>query len=362
MRDGYTHEDGKASEFKLLPDMYKISLQDSSVVQRPVIWIEDVEVKAGETVERVATFGAGGILQVKAVKNYAPVKTYVKVFRQEDGKYMRDGWTHEDGKPSEFKLLPGIYKISLQDGSVVQRPVIWIKDVEVKADQTVERYATFTAGGELKVTATKNGNPYKAYVKIYQQEDNKYMRDGWTREDGKAMEYKLLPGTYIARVEDRTDRSVREIRDIQVNSGKETAVNAAFSVEQEKTATKAQPKEVEVSRISSGGVEPSSAVSEKTGGDNTVLNGEVPLLDGARVIKEATFGPNITVELEVTQTPEEVIKFYTQAMTDMGWETAMSMVQSGKGACMFKKQGRQLIVNAQKRGQKVKVTIGLMSK
>ena len=362
MRDGYTHEDGKVSEFKLLPDMYKISLQDSSVVQRPVIWIEDVEVKAGETAERVATFGAGGILHVKAVKNYAPVKTYIKVFRQKDNKYMRDGYTHEDGKPSEFKLLPGIYKISLQDGSVVQRPVIWIEDVEVKADQTVERYATFTAGGELKVTATKNGNPYKAYVKIYQQEDSKYMRDGWTREDGKAMEYKLLPGTYIARVEDRTDRSVREIRDIQVNSGKETSVNAAFPVEQEKPALKAQPEGIPAPRTSTGGVDPSSAVSEKTGGDNTVLNGEVPLLDGARVIKEATFGPNITVELEVTQTPEEVIKFYTQAMTDRGWETAMSMVQSGKGACMFKKQGKQLIVNARKRGQKVKVTMGLMSK
>ncbi|HPJ69178.1 MAG TPA: hypothetical protein PLS62_15460, partial [Desulfobacteraceae bacterium] len=149
---------------------------------------------------------------------------------------------------------------------------------------------------------------------------------------------------------------------IQVNSGKETAVNAAFPVEQEKPALKAQPEGIPAPRTSTGGVDPSSAVSEKTGGDNTVLNGEVPLLDGARVIKEATFGPNITVELEVTQTPEEVIKFYTQAMTDRGWETAMSMVQSGKGACMFKKQGKQLIVNARKRGQKVKVTMGLMSK
>ena len=188
------------------------------------------------------------------------------------------------------------------------------------------------------------------------------MRDGWTREDGKAMEYKLLPGTYIARVEDRTDRSVREIRDIQVNSGKETAVNAAFPVEREKPEPKAQPKEMVAPRTSAGGVEPSGAVSEKTGGEDAVLNGEAPLLDGARIIKESVFGPNITVELEVTQTTEEVIKFYTKAMTDRGWETAMSMLQSGKGACMFKKQGKQLIVNVQKRGQTTKVTMGLMSK
>ena len=231
MGDGWTREDGRPAEYKLLPGLYKISLQDRSVTQRPVIRIENVEVKANQTVERVATFGAGGILQVKAVKNNAPAKTLVQVFRQEDNKYMGDGWTREDGRPAEFKLLPGLYKISLQDRSVTQRPVIWIENVEVKADQTVERFATFVEGGVLKVTATKDGAPYKAYVKIYQQQDDKYMGDGWAREDGRAAEYKLLPGAYYAKVEDRKDRSLREIRDIQVQSGKTTTVNAAFPVE-----------------------------------------------------------------------------------------------------------------------------------
>ena len=36
----------------------------------------------GETVERVATFGEGGVLHVKAIKNNAPMKAYVKVDRQ----------------------------------------------------------------------------------------------------------------------------------------------------------------------------------------------------------------------------------------------------------------------------------------
>ena len=109
-----------------------------------------------------------------------------------------------------------------------QRPEIWIENVEVKADQTVERFATFVAGGVFKVTATKDGAPYKAYVKVYSKEDDKYMGDGWARADGKAAEFKLLPGVYSVKVEDRTDRTVREIRDIQVQSGKTTTVNAPF--------------------------------------------------------------------------------------------------------------------------------------
>ena len=231
MRDGWTREDGTPAEFKLLPGIYKVSLQDQSVTQHPVIWIENVEVKPGETVERIATFGEGGILHVKAIKSNAPAKTYVKVFRQEDKKYMGDGWTREDGRPVEYKLLPGLYKIQLQDQSVKQSPVVWIENVEVKPDQTTERYATFVAGGVLNITATRDGVPYKAYVKIFQQKDDKYMGDGWAREDGRAAEYKLLPGAYTAKVEDRKNQSVREIRDIQVQSGETITVNASFPVE-----------------------------------------------------------------------------------------------------------------------------------
>ena len=233
MRDGWTREDGTPAEYKLLPGLYKIRLQDPSVIQRPVIWIENVEVKPGQSVERVATFGQGGTLHVKAIKNNAPAKTYVKVFRQEDNKYMRDGWTREDGTPAEYKLLPGLYKIRLQDQSVKQRPEVWIENVEVKADQTVERFATFMPGGVLRITATKDGASYKAYVKIYSQEHDKYMGDGWARADGKAAEFKLLPGAYTAKVEDRKDRSMREIRDIQVQSGKTLTVNATFPIEEE---------------------------------------------------------------------------------------------------------------------------------
>ncbi len=362
MGDGWTREDGSPAEYELLPGIYKIRLQDQSVKQRPEIWIDDVEVKPGETVERIATFGEGGILRVKAVKNNAPAKTYVQVFHQQDDKYMGDGWTREDGSPAEYELLPGIYKIRLQDQSVKQRPIVWIENVEVKADQTVERFATFVAGGVLKVTATKNGAPYKAYVKIFLQDDGKYMGDGWTREDGSPAEHNVLPGTYSAKVEDRADRSVREIREIQVQSGKATTVNASFPVEKEapEPATKQTPEPAPAPEPPTGKA-PATKTTGEASDSTTILNGEIPLMKGATVLKETTMGGSSRVDMEIPASPEEVVNFYKQAMSSKGWQPGMAVVQGPVGILQLQKDTSQIVIKSTLKGQKSTVNIAVMT-
>jgi hypothetical protein len=146
---------------------------------------------------------------------------------------MGRGWTKKDGKPIEYKLLPGIYKIQLQDKSVKQCPVIWIENVEVKAGETVERFASFVEGGVLHIKATRDNAPVETIVDVYSQKDGKNMGKGWTKKDGTPLVYKLLPGIYTAKVEDRTNQSAREIQNIQLQSGKTITVNAAFPVEKE---------------------------------------------------------------------------------------------------------------------------------
>jgi hypothetical protein len=312
----------------------------------------------------VATFGEGGTLHVKAIKNNAPCKTHVKVYRQEDDKYMGDGWTRESGKPLQYSLLPGVYKIQLQDRSVIQRPVVWIENVEIKADQTVERFASFVAGGVLKITATKNGAPYKANVKVYRQEDGKYMGDGWARPDGRADQYKLLPGVYYARIQDRTDRSVREIRDIRLQSGKTLTINAAFPVEKKSeavpkapaSAPKPAPPQAPRPKASPGAT-PAPQQSGKM-----ILNGAARLYPGAKVLNEMTYGPNTKVDLEVQATPEEIVNFYKKEMTSGGWQPGMTMVQRNKGVLMLTKPGGQLVISATGKGEKSKVTMALISK
>ena len=171
-------------------------------------------------------------LQVTSIKDGKPFKTYVQVLTQGGEKRVAKGWTSAE-KPATFRLPPGIYDIRVQDTNVIEKPTVDIKDVEIIEGRMTERIADFATEGVLQVKAIKNNAPIKTYVKVYRQEDEKDMGRGWTKKDGKPLEYKLLPGVYTAGVEDRTDRSVREIRDIQVQSGKTLTVNAAFPVEEE---------------------------------------------------------------------------------------------------------------------------------
>ena len=357
----------KPATFRLPPGMYDIRAQDTNVIERPTVDIKDVEITEGQMTERIANFATEGVLQVKAIKNNAPISARVYVYRQEDEKNMGGGWTKKDGKPLEYKLLPGVYKIYLQDQSVAQRPEVWIENVEVKADQTVERFATFVAGGILHIKAIKSNAPISARVYVYRQEDEKNMGGGWTKKDGKPLEYKLLPGTYYVKVEDRTDRSVREIRDIQVQSGKTFTVNAAFPVEEEAPAPAQKPTPAPQTgpeatpplKTSGGGGTPSGS-SEQTVGGDTIMNGEVPLMEGVKVLKTKTYGTNGSVEMEVPATPEEIVNYYKQAMTAKGWQLGLVMVQGNVGVLQLKSGGRQMVFRVEGQGQTSKVSMALM--
>jgi Ca-activated chloride channel family protein len=364
MGDGWTREDGTPAEYKLLPGTYRIEVQDKSVKQRPVINIRDVAVQPGATVERVATFGQGGLLQVKALKDSAPMKAYVKVFHQEDDAYMGDGWTREDGTPAEYKLLPGTYRIEVQDKSVKQRPVISIRDVAVQPGATVERFASFVAGGVLKVTASRNGSPCKAYVKLFQQKDDLYLGDGWTREDGTPVTYKLQPGVYTVRVQDRQEKSEQEIRDIGLESGRSVTVNAAFPLEAEAAVPQpaAQPEASAPQEPDEAPVIAPAESSESAGSGDMVLGGKVPLMEGAAVSKQMTYGPNSTVELEITASPQEVVDFYRKALTAQGWQAGMSMMQGPAAVLQLIKGESQLMIQAKEKGQKTMVNLMLMKK
>ena len=277
---------------------------------------------------------------------------------------MGDEWTREDGKPAEYKLLPGVYKIYLQDPSVAQRPEIWIENVEIKADKTVERFANFVAGGVLKITATKNGAPYKAYVKVFSQKDDKYMGDGWAKADGKAAEYKLLPGSYYAKVQDPADRSVREIRDIRVRSGKTTTINATFPVE--KIPQPVSPKPEQPAPVAEEPPAKTSAESKPEGPapgtEETILEGAVPVYEGA-VVKSSMNMPNgSVVAVESGGSPAEIVSFYKKAMTERGWSVVMEMAQDKKATLMLKKENQQLMLGAKRRGDKTKFSLTLVKK
>lgn len=123
---------------------------------------------------------------------------------------------------------------------------------------------------------------------------------------------------------------------------------------------KSQPEPAPNPKTSDGGAAPSSGSDEqKTGGD-TIMNGEVPLMEGAKVLKTKTYGPNAKVELEVQASPEEIINFYKQAMTAKEWQAVMAMVQGNIGILTLKQSGRQLVFKVKGQGQTSKVSMALI--
>lgn len=94
--------------------------------------------------------------------------------------------------------------------------------------------------------------------------------------------------------------------------------------------------------------------------NGTIFNDKVPLMAGAKVLKTKTYGTNSKADLEVPAMPQEIVDFYKQAMTAKGWQPGMAMVQGNVGVLQLTKNGGQLMIKAQGRGQISKVSMALM--
>ncbi len=108
------------------------------------------------------------------------------------------------------------------------------------------------------------------------------------------------------------------------------------------------------------GATAASGADKSTASTGTILNGEVPLYKGARVIKTKSYGANSMAELQVDATPQELVDFYKQAMSAKGWKASMAMVQGNLGILQLKKNGGQLVFKVKGQGQTSKVTMVLM--
>lgn len=94
------------------------------------------------------------------------------------------------------------------------------------AAKKVVKQPEFT-GGLLKITATKSGKPFGAWVYIYRSGEKKHMTYKHSTERRPAS-FKLLPGVYDIKVKDSSTKSVKELRDVTVESGETQTVDVVF--------------------------------------------------------------------------------------------------------------------------------------
>ena len=190
----------KPASFKLLPGLYDIKVTDDSVLGKPMVNFKGIEIKSGETLEKIAEFTQQGILEVTAVKGGKPFKARVYVYRQGETSRLAYEDAHGD-KPASFKLLPGLYDIKVTDDSVLGKPMVNFKGIEIKSGETLEKIAEFTQQGILEVTAVKGGKPFKARVYVYRQGETSRLAYEDAHGD-KPASFKLLPGLYDIKVTD----------------------------------------------------------------------------------------------------------------------------------------------------------------
>ena len=107
---------------------------------------------------------------------------------------------------------------------------------------------------------------------------------------------------------------------------------------------------------------PSSAGTKPAASGDTILNGQVPLMAGTKVLKEKTFGANSQVDMEVPSTPEEIVNFYKKTMTAKGWQAGMAMTQGPMGVLQLAKGTSQIMIKAKGSGQKSVVNLALMTR
>lgn len=89
-----------------------------------------------------------------------------------------------------------------------------------------------------------------------------------------------------------------------------------------------------------------SAGAKPAASGDTILNGEVPLMQGTKVLKETIMGASGRYDLEIPAAPEEIITFYKKAMTDKGWQPGMAMTQGPMGVLQLTKGKSQITMKA----------------
>ncbi|MBC2711529.1 MAG: hypothetical protein HGJ94_11230 [Desulfosarcina sp.] len=91
-----------------------------------------------------------------------------------------------------------------------------------------------------------------------------------------------------------------------------------------------------------------------------MMGGEIPLMDGASIVKESLFQGSGRIELEVGASLEEVARFYSQAMEQKGWPSGRAMFVGNQSVLMLDKQGDKFLLKAESKNGRTRVIIVLI--
>ncbi|MFZ1955348.1 MAG: hypothetical protein WAU34_07620, partial [Desulfobacterales bacterium] len=119
--------------FQLLPGIYDVKVEDFSLPDKPVVNLKAVEIKTGETVEKLAEFVGEGTLSLTALKGGKLFRAQVRVYPEGEKSYLVQKDTGKD-QPAVFQLLPGIYDVKVED--FTNRSIQELKCIIIESGKT----------------------------------------------------------------------------------------------------------------------------------------------------------------------------------------------------------------------------------
>jgi hypothetical protein len=180
---------------------YDVIVKSVTIDGSPTITVEKVEVKEGETIEKIADYSAG-ILKVKVTLNGELKDSTVSAVSEATKKNVSGGRTYES-KPFEMRLLPGKYFLKIHPIAVLGVGEVIVKNVVIKAGDKETFIEQDFEAGILKVGTKRGTELIDSTVRITDIKTGKVVGGArtYTSSSSNPQKYIIKPGTYRIRVQ-----------------------------------------------------------------------------------------------------------------------------------------------------------------
>ncbi len=257
-------------------------------------------------------------------------------------KSYRDKSTKRKAKKSlqDKKPLTKTFKVNRMSG----------RSISLKPDRYIIITATGSNSGKL-VSSAK--------IKVLDKKNNKIIAEKITLKNGEVRTWKVSPDKEPSDISVDGQKGVITFKLDQLVDEPEEAMQTknkkplATSVDKRVVNTILIPQTLDEVKV----LKSRAMASDKT----PFMNGEVPLYDGAKIIKSKSYDNNVMAKLEVTATPEEVVEFYKETLLSKGWEQEMVLLHGNKGVLILKKPGKQLVIKVKENDVTSKIDMTIIS-
>jgi len=232
---GRTYESSNTNPLviKLNPGSYDALVRAIKIVGKPTVKFEVVEIKSGETLEKLVDFSSG-TLKVGALQGEKLVDAVVYIKNPDTGEQVAQGRTYVSSKsnPKAFELSPGVYDVKVSAVKITNKPSQEFNGIEIKASEVVERTAQFSSG-LLKIGALEGEKFVDALVYIMDSKTGERIAQGRTYTSSKSNPdtFELVPGLYdikvtAAKIEGKQSK---EFEGVELKGGETVERTAQFS-------------------------------------------------------------------------------------------------------------------------------------